>query len=328
MLSEKENYKMLLRGEIPEFVPKYRMMEWMVMPSLFRDLVTPDGYKTDEFGVIYATTPASMGAHMAAPGKELLKDIRKWRDVIKTPDLSNVDWEALAKKDLENKDIQNDPVCIFAGGYFMTLMDFMSFTEGLCAMHEEPEEVYALFEYLSEYYLEKQRAMTRYYHPDVYCLVDDTAAAKFPFISEKMYRELVMPFHKKHADMARDDGLLISMHCCGRCESFADAWTEMGVSAWEPAQVSNDLAGMKKKFGRRLAIMGGWDNTGRIAFPETSDEELREALCTCVDTLAPDGGYAFMAFVNGDPEDEAVKRKNGIVEDVYQNYAKTYYQTH
>ncbi len=129
MISEKENYKMLLRGEIPEFIPKYRMMDWMVMPSLFMDLVSPDGYKMNEFGVEFATTPESMGGSMAAPGRILLRDIRKWRDVIKTPDISNVDWEALAKKDLAKKDV-NNPVVTFAGGYFMTLMDFMSFSEG------------------------------------------------------------------------------------------------------------------------------------------------------------------------------------------------------
>ena len=325
MITEKENYKMLLRGEIPEFLPKYRMMDWMVRPSIFLDMKGLNGYETDEFGVEYTTTEASMGARMAAPGRVLLRDIRKWRDVIKAPDLSDVDWEVLAKKDLANKDIVNNPVCIFAGGYFVTLMNFMTFTEGLCAMHEEPEEVYALFDYLSEYYLERQSAMMKYYHPDVYCLMDDTAAAKFPFISEDMYRELVQPFHKKHADMALDGGLYITMHDCGKCESVAEAWAEMGVSAWEPAQTSNDLVGIKHKFGRKLAVMGGWDNTGRISFPTTSDEELREELYRYVDTLAPGGGFAFMASVTGGMENEAVKRKQKIIEDVYQNYAKNYY---
>lgn len=329
MISEKENYKMLLRGEVPEFIPRYRMMEWMVMPSLFMDLKSPDGYKMDEFGVELTTTSASMGAHMPVPGRVLLKDIRKWRDVIKSPDISDVDWAALAEKDLAKKDPANNPVVISAGGYFMTLMNFMTFTEGLCAMYEEPEEVYALFEYLSEYYLEKQRALTKYYNPDVYCIADDTAAWQFPFISEKMYRELVYPFHRKHAEMALDDGLFVTMHDCGKCETFIDDWVEMGVSAWEPAQVSNDLVAIKKKYGRRLAIMGGWDNTGRISFADqVTDEELREALYRYVDTLAPNAGFAFLAMMNGSQEDEEVKRKSAIIEDVYQNYAKSYYKTH
>lgn len=328
MITEKENYKLLLRGEIPEFLPKYRMMDWLVRPSLFLDMKGPGGYEIDEFGVEYTTTEASMGARMPAPGRVLLRDIRKWRDIIKTPDISQVDWEALAAKDLADKDIKNNPVCIFAGGYFVTLMNFMTFSEGLCAMHEEPEEVYELFDYLSKYYLEKQKMLIKYYHPDVYCLMDDTAAARFPFISEKMYRELVMPFHKKHADLALDAGLYVTMHDCGKCESFIDAWLEMGVSAWEPAQVSNDLRGIKKKYGRSLAIMGGWDNTGRISFPEASEEELREELYKYVDTFAPGGGFAFMASVNGDPNSGPVKRRLAIIEDVYQNYAKPYYKTH
>ncbi len=127
--------------------------------------------------------------------------------------------------------------------------------------------------------------------------------------------------------MALNDGLLVNMQCCGKCESFADAWSKWAFQPGNPRS-SNDLIGMKKKYGRKLAIMGGWDNTGRVSFPEASDEELREALYKCVDTLAPGGGYAFMAFVNGDPEDEAVKRKNAIIEDIYQNYVKFYYKNH
>jgi hypothetical protein len=116
MITEKQNYKLLLRGEIPAFLPKYRMMDWMVRPSVFLDMKGPDGFEVDEFGVSYTTTSASMGARMAAPGRVLLRDIRRWRDVIKTPDISSIDWEALSKKDLAKKDTINNPVCIFAGG--------------------------------------------------------------------------------------------------------------------------------------------------------------------------------------------------------------------
>ena len=39
-------------------------------------------------------------------------------------------------------------------GYFQNLMAFMGFTEGLLAMYEEPEEVYALFDYICSFYCE------------------------------------------------------------------------------------------------------------------------------------------------------------------------------
>jgi hypothetical protein len=74
--------------------------------------------------------------------------------------------------------------------------------------------------------------------------------------------------------------------------------------------------------------MGCWDNTGRISFPETSDDELREALYKYVDTFAPGGRLCLYVALNGDPNSAAVKRKLEIAEDVYTNYAKPYLYNH
>ncbi len=177
MLTEKENFMRLLRGEIPEFLPRYDMFGWCCMGSPFERKKSPDGYEMDEFGMEHTTTQASMGGMMPVPGRILLKDITKWRDVLKTPDLSGVDWETIAKKELIKKDPANNPVCTFAGDFFVKLMNFMSFSEGLCALYEEPEEVYALLEYICDYYLALLKNKIRYLKPDILCLVDDVAAA-------------------------------------------------------------------------------------------------------------------------------------------------------
>ncbi len=91
------------------------------------------------------------------PGKIILKDIRQWRDVIKKPDLSHVDWEAMAKKDLKKACIYPEETAIVFHmhvGYFQNLMAFMGFENGLCAMYEEPEGVLALLDMLSDFYCE------------------------------------------------------------------------------------------------------------------------------------------------------------------------------
>lgn len=328
MLTEKQNYMMLMNGEIPEYIPKYDMMGWLINPSMFEKKITPEGYKMDEYGVLYTTTEESMGAGMPVPGKVFLPDITKWRDILKIPDISHVDWEKLAKKDLADRDPENKPVIISYGDIFIQLVNMMSFTEALCAMHEEPEEVYEFFETLTRYYLEVEKNMIKHYKPDVYCILDDTAAANFPFISVDMYQRLVKPFHKAVADLALENGLKISMHCCGKCECFIDDWIDIGVSAWEPAQASNDLLGIKKKYGRKLAIMGAWDQFNHASRVDSSDEELEEELKKYVDTLAPNGGFAYMALVQGDYDSDVFKRKMGIVEKVYQEYAKPWYKNH
>lgn len=328
MLTEKENFMRMLRGDIPEFLPRYDLFGWSCMVSPFERKKNADGYDVDEFGMEHTTNEASMGGMMPVPGRILLKDITKWRDVIKTPDLGGLDWEQIAKKELEKKDTVNNPVCVFAGDFFMKVMNFMSFTEGLCALHEEPEEVYALLEYLCDYYLELLKNKIRYFKPDILSLADDVAAAQQPFISVDMYRKLILPHHKRLADLALENGLTVIMHCCGKCESFIDDWVDIGVSAWEPAQVSNDLKAIKKKYGPKLAIMGGWDNTGPISYPSTPDEELLAALKEYVDTFAPGGGFAYMAMVMSEDDNPDSVRKVKLAEDFYQNYARPWYKNH
>ena len=326
-LTEKENFLRVLDGEMPEFLPQYDFFRWHAGLPMFGE-PGPDGAVRDDFGVAYTTSKESMGGFMPVPGSIFLEDITKWRDVVKRPDESDRDWEKLAREALKNKDPEHDPIVAFNGGYFMTLMNMMGFVDGLCAMIEEPEEVYALFDYLSGYYLDHEKVLLEYFHPDAYCLSDDTAAMQAPFISAETYRELVKPFHQREAELALNAGVRVVMHDCGKCECFIDDWIDMGVTGWNPAQVTNDLMGIKKKYGRKLVICGGWDNQGPISFPDTPDEELRRALMDYIDRFAPDGGFAYMASVVGSAGDEAFDRKMKLIDRVYREYGRDWYKNH
>ncbi len=327
-LTEKENLLRLLETGYPEYLPEYDFYGWGAGTTMFQDKKSPDGYILDEFGVEMTTSESSMGGFMPVPGRIFLKDIRKWRDVVKLPDLSGIDWERQAKKDMEGHDWVTKPVILHNLGYFMLLMNMMGFVDGLCAMEEEPEEVYALFDHVSGYFLEKEKALLKYYHGDIYELADDTAAMQFPFISQETYRKLVKPFAKREADLALNAGLKIGMHDCGKCESFIDDWLDIGVSLWEPAQVGNDLLAVQKKYHGRLTFAGGWDNQGAISFPDTPDEELAQAVRDYIDRYAPGGGFAFMAHVVGNERQDVFKRKTALVHQVYLDYGRDWYQRH
>ena len=327
MITEKENFLRLLRGEMPEFIPRYNMMTWNFHGRPFPPVKTPEGYDKDEFGMLRTTTEESMGGGFPVPGIVLLEDITKWRDVIKMPDLSTVDWDAFAKRQYEGKD-PNNPKSVMIGDFIVTLINWMSFTEGLIALQEEPEECYALLEYLCDYYCEVLKKCIYLFKPEILHLVDDVAADQMPFISLETYRTLIKPHHKRLADIALDNDMLITMHCCGKCDSFIDDWAEMGVTGWEPAQAGNDFAAIKKKYGPKMVIMGGWDNTGPISMPETSDDELREALIKYVDEFAPGGGFAYGARVATSMSKEDAEHKNAICEEIYFSYARDWYKHH
>jgi hypothetical protein len=102
------------------------------------------------------------------------------------------------------------------------------------------------------------------------------------------------------------------MHNCGRCEDFIDDWRDFGVVSWNPAQTSNDLLAIKKKYGNSLVINGAWDIVGNLADPDVSEETVKESVYRTIDTYAPGGGYAFCCggFLGAIDDDERTIQKN------------------
>ena len=113
----------------------------------------------------------------------MFDDVRKWRDHIKNPDLSDRDWEGYYKKQTDKFDRVNKAVACHGGDYFLTLVSFMGFENALLAMYEEPDEVMELFDYVSQHYLEVMRRQIQYVKPDIYTIMDDDSAYRAPFFS-------------------------------------------------------------------------------------------------------------------------------------------------
>ena len=328
-MTERENFRRLLAGEMPEYIPAYDMPNWRFYPTFDHQRLNRDGSGFDIYGVEYVSSPEADGGAMSKPGVYILDDITKWRDVIKTPDLSGVDWEKVVKKDVEHRDPANNPLFLAThNGYFQLIVKFMGFENGLCALFEEPEEVKELYEYVSKYYLEVQRQYSKYGNLLALNLTDDTATSINPFVSMDMYRELLKPYYKLHTDMALNDGLYVTIHNCGRCEDQIEDWMDLGISGWDPAQTSNDLVGIKAKYGRKLCIIGGWNSTGPATWQGSSDEMLIEALEKMVSELAPGGGWSFSASVMGASFDEGQLHKKKLIREFYETKVRDYYKNH
>ena len=150
-LTEKENFMRLYKGEMPEWIPRYTLgpvrglkgvkpAVGVIGPSLINPHRKPGGGK-DIWGVEYITSREAAGGLLPKTWDFLLEDVTKWRDVIKAPNLDDVDWEMMCKKDMEASGIDRSQTAlemVASHGYFQELMAFMGFTEGLCALFDEP----------------------------------------------------------------------------------------------------------------------------------------------------------------------------------------------
>ena len=321
-ITPKENYMMLLRGEIPEYIPAtyIQPVANVIVEDQIAPTACPNGPITTVYGVTYVGSEDLFNGALPMPGQILLDDITKWRDVIKNPDNSHRDWEGYYKKQLDTFDRENKIVRVHGGDYFLTLVSFMGFEGALIAMYQEPEEVYALFDYLCSFYESVTEKCIDYYKPDIVQLTDDIAAWAMPFVSPEQYRALIKPFQERDAKFGNDRGLPIAMHCCGKCEMFIDDWISFGVRYWDPPQTSNDLVAVQKKFGNQIILEGCFDILGELISESCTEETFKDAVRQAIDTYSKDAIFVFNHWLFGDPDNELFNQRNRWMTEVVEDY--------
>lgn len=338
VLTEKENFMRMFDGEIPEWIPRFTIgpirgidtppCVASISPTLVSSHRKRGGGK-DVWGVEYITSREAAGGLLPKTWDFLLEDVTEWRDVIKAPSLDDVDWEMMCKKDLEASRVDRTQTALAmnAGtGYFQQLMAFMGFTEGLCALFDEPEECQALFEYLSDFYCQVIENTIDYMKPDLFTIADDTAAWGNPFVSLDMFQEFFLPLYKREISYAKERGIPVMYHNCGKCEIFIDDMVEIGINAWNPAQLCNDLGAIQAKFGRDLILCGCWDPV-KIVDPKMTDEDIYNYLKMIADDRAKDGGFCFLATILiPDEGDERMLHVNDVVNKAILEIGHNYYK--
>lgn len=338
-LTPRENYVRVVSGQMPEWVPIYTVGIPMmngeplamapITPSLISSHQIPGEEAVDIWGVTWIGNYDTGYMKMPRPSGFILEDVTEWRDVIKAPDLEGIDWEQMYKNDLKAFNVDRERSAMGQGAYvgpFQTFVSFMGFTEGLIALYEEPEEVKALLEYITDFYVEVEKRYFEVAHPDVLCMTDDTCNQNAPFISEEMFREFFIPCYKRHSEIALDAGIPVQFHNCGVAAGFMEILhDEVGVTAWDPAQTMNDLDAFKAKWGREIAICGGWDPYGELLEPDCPDEVVRDSVIDVMNRLAPDGGFAFCGGFVGPAGDENNFRKQCVVEQTAAELGNFFY---
>ena len=318
MITLKENLMLLLTGRMPEYLPRYRLL-WGVRPPIFEGKRAKDGSGTDIFGVEFVNVPGT--GPIQKPGFMLFDDITKWRDYIKTPDFSGIDWEAMAKPVVDNWDPSLPRSCGCTMGFFQAMYNFMGFTDALIAVAEEPEEVKALMDYLTDFYVDNLKRIIVHYKPDYITMGDDIAHARAPFVSLDTYRELFKPYWKRYIDVAKDAGLPVVLHDCGNNDILVDDFVELGINGWEPAEESNHILDIKGRHDKKIAIMGAFRQNGLVSYPDTTEAEIRAEVRRVIETYGPGGGYAFCGIVIGAADDAEINRRNDWIADEYQKIA-------
>ena len=122
---------------------------------------------------------------------------------------------------------------------------------------------------------------------DVAVLGDDAGHNKGPMISPRMWREFILPYHRR---IVEELDVPVIWHSDGAIESLLPMAVEagfVGVHALEPA-AGMDLGKLKREFGRDLVLIGNVDVT---VLCNSDLDAVREEVTRCIEQGAPGGGY-------------------------------------
>jgi hypothetical protein len=362
-ITPKENWLKLGRGEMPDYVPLYTMGgAWPptgkkprldptvgAMLPVFFNFPAPDpdapppaegaapampSEFTDMWGVTYVTNPETNYAGLPKPGNFILEDINDWHKVLKVPDYikpaSEYDWDAMAKAALKNVDRSQQAVsCMLGDMPFMLITSLMGFTEGLIALAEDPQACLEMFNWLADFYEPYIKKAIDAVKPDIWGMGDDNASKYAPFFSLNTMKTVFKPILARYGQEAKNRGIPIHFHDCGKCEIFLEDYVDIGVKYWDPAQTTNDLLAIKEKFKGQLVVCGGFDFVPDIDYNKVSEEYIREFTRSVIDKLAPGGGYAFLGgYLGRSDEIDVAYRINTWINEEVESYGYSWYDKH
>jgi uroporphyrinogen decarboxylase len=126
--------------------------------------------------------------------------------------------------------------------------------------------------------------------PDSLWFFEDMGFKEKPFMSPAMYREIIMPEHKRTFDYSHSRGLPVIVHSCGYVEDLIPGLIEAGMDCLQAMEVKAgmDLHRIKRNYGDKIALMGGLDI--RI-LEENNIEQLDRYLETILPEAVKGGGY-------------------------------------
>lgn len=126
--------------------------------------------------------------------------------------------------------------------------------------------------------------------PDGIFFFEDMGFKDKPFMSPRMYREIIWPSHKRTFDFCHARGLPVVVHSCGYVEPLVPGLIEAGMDCLQAMEVKAgmDLLRLKAQFGDRIALFGGMD----IRALETNDRSAVDAeLSRKLPAAMAGGGY-------------------------------------
>lgn len=183
------------------------------------------------------------------------------------------------------------PVELTAGSLFGKIRNWMGLTGLSYMLFDDEDLVVDMMSHLADLSL---AVVTRFLEAvdspiDYATWWEDMAYNKGPLISPRHIEKLMVPNYRRVNDYLLSRGIdIIGVDSDGKLDRLIPLWLEGGINFVYPNEVAagNDVAALRKQFGREMRLVGGIDKRTVAAGGEVLIGELERRL-----PLIADGGY-------------------------------------
>lgn len=274
MLTKRQNLIETIRGGNPDrFVNQYEPLVCQPTPfgmimgdpvTAAAPMVTPGETAVNGWGVTISwpeNVPGPFPVH--DDEHKVLKDITKWKEVVKSPRLEypGEEWDKF-KPSVESIDRNEVFATVFiAPGVFEQMHYLMGMDDCLINFYEEPEATKELIEYISDWEVGYAEQLCEHFHPDAIFHHDDWGSHLSSFVSPEMFSEFIVPAYKKIYGYYKSHGVeLIVHHSDSYAANLVPYMIEIGIDIWQGCVTTNNVPELVKKYGGQISFMGDIDN--------------------------------------------------------------------
>ncbi len=322
----RENAMAILNRQQPDFYGDLmNAIQLVPDPVLMDNRVPQDGLEhPDSWGTIYIFKPGSPGPHPHVNNSNaVIKDIEKWEEQIKVPDLDHLDFSE-AKKVADSVDRKEKFVgFMFSGGLFERSHHLMGMENALINYMDYPDEMAALLRVIADYKIKYIRLMAKEVHPDIIFYHDDWGSKQNLFLPPRIWRAIIKPLQKEISDVIHECGMIYMHHADCICQPIVTDMVEIGVDIWQGVIAQNDIVEIQRITEGKLAMVGGIDGP-KVDIENITEEQIRAEVRRAIDTYCP-GGRFFPSIPNGICFREW---NNSIVMDELEKYGRQFALEH
>ncbi len=210
----------------------------------------------------------------------------RWRYDPRHPERFPADFDERCRL-LQNRD---HVLQISINGPFWQLREWLGF-EGLCMLLvDDPDFAQELIDFWADFVLETLEPILERVELDGVVISEDMAYKAHSMISPAMVRRFLLPTYQKWVQAIKASGCpVVNMDSDGYVAELIPVWIEAGINCCTPVEVAagNDIVAYRRRFGRRMAYVGGIDKRALAAGGQAMWAEVMRV----VPPLLEEGGF-------------------------------------